>query len=109
MKYLKYLIIRDPPPEKEKKNDLGIYFKKLLKIEEILINQILDNLDNLLSFNEEEFDEQCQEWDLSNENIFKLNISLELIKQNNNKPLELDKNNVQEKKESISSKKDVKH
>ena len=97
LKYIKYLIIKDSPPKKEKKDDLFIYFKKVLNIEETKISQILDSLEDLLSFKEEEFDEKCEEWELSNENIFKLNIIIELI----NKPIEKDNN--QSTEETIKS------
>ena len=84
LKFIKYLLIRDPPPEKQKTDDLSNYLKKIFKKEEI-INQIIENLEDLLIFNEEEFEDQCSEWELSKNDIFILKIIVELMKQNNNK------------------------
>ena len=104
LKYIKYLIIKDPPPKIEEKKNLIIYFKKILNIEEENeINQMMESLDNLFLFNDEQFEEQCEEWELSIENILKLKISIEIIKQNSKNKLDFGKNNTKEIKNKIES------
>ena len=82
-KYIKYLMIRDPPP-KEINNKLKIYLKKVLKLEETTINGIYDDFENLLDIKEKDFDEKCEEnnWDFENkEDKYKLKMIIELFKQ----------------------------
>ena len=58
LKFLKYLLERDPPPEKEKRDDLSKYLKRIFKNEEN-VKQIIENLEDLLPINkEEDFEDQ---------------------------------------------------
>ena len=84
LKYIKYLIIRDPPPEIEKKNELDNYLNKIIENENN-INEIQENFKDLLNFNENDLNSQFQEWDLDNDNIFKLKLIIKYIKQNEDK------------------------
>ena len=79
-KYIKYLLIRDPPP-KEKNDELKIYLQKVLKLEESIINGIYDDFENLLDIKEKDFNEKCKEWDFEDEDKFKLKIIVELFRQ----------------------------
>ena len=95
LKYIKYLIIKDPPPKREKKDDLYSYLNKVFNEEEY-INDITKSIDDL--FNEKTFEELCDEWDLNEDDKFKLKIIIELIKQTCNKSLNIEIN-INEKKE----------
>ena len=106
LKFIKYLLLRDSPPKKDNINNLLNYFKKIFKNEEI-INQIIDSLEDLLSFNEEEFEEQCSNWEFSKNDIYKLKIIIELIKQNKNNPLE-EKSNIRSEENRIKVDNDTK-
>ena len=81
LKFLKYLLIRDPPPKEEKNR--AKYFRKVLSVDKSTINKIKEKFNNLLTFNEMNFEEQCEDWELPNEDIYKLKIIIELIKQEN--------------------------
>ena len=70
-KFLKYLLIRDPPPDKEPKEKFIKYLEKVFKNEEDL-NTIKDYYDDLFTDNISLSD---------NYETFKLKIILELIKQ----------------------------
>ena len=84
LRFIKYLLIRDPPPEKEKKDDLSEYFKKVFK-EEGYVKLIIESLEDLLTYNVDQLEEQCVDWEFSNNDILKLRIIVELMKQNKNK------------------------
>ena len=102
LKYIKYLIIRDPPPEIEKKNELDNYLNKIIENENN-INEIQENFKDLLNFNENDLNSQFQEWDLDNDNIFKLKLIIKYIKQNEDKlKKKEEKNNDQNKKKDKS-------
>ena len=93
LKYMKYLLIRDPPPKKENKKELSLYLFKVLKCDNTIINQIIDNFDDFISNNEEMFYIQCTEdYGFSNENIFKIKIIIHLIKTANLKFIEKENN-----------------
>jgi len=82
LKFIKYLLINDPPPEIDKKNELLNYFKKTLKLNESLIDNINNGIENLLLYNEEEIEQQFDEWQITNNyERFKIMIILKLIKQ----------------------------
>ena len=81
--FIKYLLIRDPPPEKEKIDDLSKYLKKVFKEEEF-VNSIIESLDDLLTYDVDQLEEICEEWEFSNIDILKLRIIIELMKKNNN-------------------------
>ena len=91
LKYIKYLIIRDPPPEIEKKKELDNYLNKIIKNENI--NEIQEVFQDLLNFNEKDFYTQFEEWDLDNDDIFKLKFIIKIIKQNQNKSQQKEENN----------------
>ena len=98
LKYIKYLIIKHPPPNKENKDDLKKYLNLLLSKKDN-IDDILDDFDDILSCNSTEFLSKCTEWELIQYDIYKLKIFVEFIKtnksNNNNlidKELDTDKN-----------------
>jgi len=84
VRFIKYLLIRDPPPEKEKIDDLSKYLKKYFK-EEDNMKLIIENLEDLLKYNPDQLEDQCLDWELSNNDFLKLKIIVELMKQNKNK------------------------
>ena len=93
LKYIKYLLIRDRPPKKENINDLSKYLVKTLLCEKPIIDQIIENIDGLISLSKEELFIQCQEeYKLTKIQIFILKIIIELIKRNNFKSLEKENN-----------------
>ncbi len=55
-KYIKYPLIRDLPPKK-RNDELKIYLKKILKLEESTINGIYDDFEYLLDIEEKDFNE----------------------------------------------------
>jgi len=111
LKYMIYLIIKDPPPELEKKNELDDYLNKVIRNEDN-INEIQENIKDLLNYDENKLKEKCDEWEIKKDNIFKLKIIIKIIKQNINKSLQKEKiNNVddteiikKEKNEDINKK-----
>ena len=114
LKFIKYLIIRDFPPGKDETNDLFNYIQRILKLEESLINKIIQNINDLLSYDEKDFEDICDEWKLSNEQKFKLKIILELIKQKNekrniSKNLNESNNNNEEKQNEKNNKNNEKY
>ena len=63
MKYLKYLIIKNPPPEIKKKNDLDNYLKTILTCEDNIkdvLDFCYDDDNNILELKEEDFEELCK-------------------------------------------------
>jgi len=84
VRFIKYLLIRDPPPEKGKIDDLSKYLKKVFKKEEY-VELIIKSLEDLLKYNPDEFEEQCLDWEFSNNDFLKIKIIVELMKQNKNK------------------------
>ena len=82
--FIKYILIRDPPPEREKIDDLSKYLKKVFKEEEF-VKSIIESLDDLLTYNVDQLEEICEEWEFSNIDILKLRIIIELMKKNKNK------------------------
>ena len=86
LKYIKYIFIKNQPPNKENANELFDYLKKYLKVDENIIKQINENIKDILAFNEQQFEEQCQELDLTEDDEqFKLKIIIELMKLNEEK------------------------
>ena len=83
LKYIKYLIIKHPPPDKENKDDLKKYLNELLTKKDI-IDDILDDFDDILSCNSTDFLTKCNEWELIQYDIYKLKILVEFIKTNKN-------------------------
>ena len=84
LKYIKYVFIKYQPPHKDKKDELYKYFQKFLKLEENIIEQIVENLIDFLSYQEQDFEEQCQELNILEEDEqYKLKLIIELIKSNN--------------------------
>ena len=85
LKYIKYVFIKYRPPLKDKKDELYKYFQKFLKLEENVVKQIIENLKDFLSFQEQDFDEQCQELNIVDQDEqYKLKLIIELIKSNDN-------------------------
>ena len=104
LKFLKYLLERDPPPEKEKTDDLSKYFKRIFKNEEN-VKQIIENLEDLLPINkEEDFEDQCSEWKFSDIDIIKLKVILELMKQNKSKLISENLLTTQNEKNKLNEK-----
>ena len=63
LKYLKYLIIKNPPPEIKKKNDLDNYLKTILTCEDNIkdvLDFCYDDDNNILELKEEDFEELCK-------------------------------------------------
>ena len=58
LKYIKYVFIKYPPPAKGNNDELYIYFQRYLKLEEDAIRQIIENLEDFLSFQDQDFEEQ---------------------------------------------------
>ena len=86
LKYIKYVFIKYQPPLKDKKDELYKYFQKFLKLEENIFEQIFENLKDFLSFQEQDFEDQCQELNILEEDEqYKLKLIIELIKSNGNK------------------------
>jgi len=84
LKYIKYVFIKYQPPHKDKKDELYKYFQKFLKLEENINGQIVENLNDFLSYQEQDFEEQCQELNIFEEDEqYKLKLIIELIKSNN--------------------------
>ena len=84
LKYIKYVFIKYQPPHKDKKDELYKYFQKFLKLEENIIGQIIENLNDFLSYQEQDFEEQCQELNILEEDEqYKLKLIIELIKSHN--------------------------
>ena len=102
LKYIKYLIIRDPPPEIEKKDELDNYLKKIIKNEDN-INEIQEMFKDLLNSDENELNEQFREWDLNDDDIFKLKIIIKLIKRNTNKSQQKKEENNANNKERANN------
>ena len=82
LKYIKYLFVKNKPPNQEKADELFKYLKKYLTIEDNIINQIIDNIKDILNYSDQRFEEQCQEWEIEDDEQFKLKLIIELIKQN---------------------------
>ena len=81
LKYIKYLFVKNKPPNQEKADELFKYLKKYLTIEDNIINQIIDNIKDILNYSDQRFEEQCQEWEIEDDEQFKLKLIIELIKQ----------------------------
>ena len=93
LKYLKYLIIKDPPPNINNKKELSNYLRKVLDCDKKTLNKIKDKFDSLLSVNEEELEEYCEDWNIENIfDIYKLKIIIELIKDNKNNVIQIESN-----------------
>lgn len=97
LKYIKYLIIRDSSPEIEKKNELDNYLNKIIENEN-KINEIQENFIDLLNFSENELNKLCEEWELNDDNIFKLKLIIKFIRQNKNKLKQKEEKNNDENK-----------
>ena len=82
LKYIKYLFVKNKPPNQEKDDELFKYLKKYLIIEDNIINQIINNNEDILNYSDQRFEEQCQEWEIEDDEQFKLKLIIELIKQN---------------------------
>jgi len=82
LKYIKYLFVKNKPPNQEKTDELFKYLKKYLIVEDNIINQIIDNIKDILNYSDQRFEEQCQEWEIEDDEQFKLKLIIELIKQN---------------------------
>ena len=65
LKYIKYIFIKNQPPNKEKTDELFNYLKKYLKVEQDINKQIAENIKDILVFTEQQFEEQCQEWEIT--------------------------------------------
>ena len=100
LKFIKYLILRDPPPEIEKKSELNDYLNKIIKNEDN-INDIQDTFKDLLEFNENEINQQCENWELDKDDIFKLKIIIKIIKQNINKSSQKEGSNNNAKNDKL--------
>ena len=93
LKFIKYLLIRDPPPEIDKKDELFIYLKKVLRLDVSIIERIL--IEELISSDEETLKDIFEDLNISNDyEIFKIKIIIELIKQNKTKNQENSVNNL---------------
>ena len=85
LKYIKYVFIKNQPPHKDQNDELNKYFQKYLKLEEKVIKQIIENLEDFLSFKEQDFEEQCQYINIIDQDEqYKLKLIIELIKSNDN-------------------------
>ena len=85
LKYIKYVFIKYPPPVKGNNDELYIYFQRYLKLEEDAIRQIIKNQEYFLSFQDQDFEEQCQELNIIDQDEqYKLKLIIELIKSNDN-------------------------
>ena len=93
LKFIKYLLIRDPPPEIDKKDELINYLKKILRVDISIIERI--SIEELISSDEEALKDIFEDLNISNDyEIFKIRIIIELIKQNKTKNRENSFNNL---------------
>ncbi len=83
LKYIKYLILKGPPLEIEKKDELDNYLKKIINNENI--KDIQEMFNDLLDYDENNLNKQFEEWELNIDNIFQLKIIIKIIKQKINK------------------------
>ena len=98
LKYIKYVFIKYPPPVKGNNDELYIYFQRYLKLEEDAIRQIIENLEHFLSFQDQDFEEQCQELNIIDQDEqYKLKLIIELIKSNANEHLPETSENIKPK------------
>ena len=98
LKYIKYVFIKYPPPVKGNNDELYIYFQRYLKLEEDAIRQIFENLEHFLSFQDQDFEEQCQELNIFDQDEqYKLKLIIELIKSNANEHLPEASENIKPK------------
>ena len=74
LKFVKYLLIRDPPPNIDKKEEFVQYLQKVLGDDSNSIEAIKDNLDDLLTID-------LKELELKKEDILKVRIVIEILKQ----------------------------
>ena len=74
LKFVKYLLIRDPPPNIDKKEEFVKYLQKVLGDDSNSIEAIKDNLDDLLTID-------LKELELNKEDILKVRIIIEILKQ----------------------------
>ena len=106
LKYIKYLIIRDMPPNKEETEDLYIYFQKVLDLKEEILIEIKENIDDLLYLNEKDLQQQCEEWKLGGYDEFKLKIIFEIIRQKKEEVEEKKDEKLEEKEEEKKKEKE---
>jgi hypothetical protein len=105
LKYIKYLIIKNPPPNKENKDQLKNYLKKILSKKEDNIEEdieedveenleeniegdeniedaIVNDIDNLLAIDNKALIKNCEEKGLEEYDLYKVIIIIEFIKKN---------------------------
>ena len=105
LKYIKYVFIKYPPPAKGNNDELYIYFQRYLKLEEDAIRQIIENLEDFLSFQDQDFEEQCQELNIIDQDEkYKLKLIIELIKSNDNQNHKTTNEHLHETSENIKPK-----
>ena len=105
LKYIKYVFIKYPPPVKGNNDELYIYFQRYLKLEEDAIRQIIENLEDFLSFQDQDFEEQCQELNIIDQDEqYKLKLIIELIKSNDIKNHKTTNEHLPETSENIKPK-----
>lgn len=105
LKYIKYVFIKYPPPVKGNNSELYIYFQRYLKLEEDAIRQIIENLEHFLSFQDQDFEEQCQELNIIDQDEqYKLKLIIELIKSNDIKNHKTTNEHLPETSENIKPK-----
>jgi hypothetical protein len=97
LKYIKYLIIRDPPPDIEKNNELEQYLNKIIENKNN-ISEIQKKFKDLLEYEESDLNEQFEEWELNDDDIFKLKIIIK-FKQNSYKSQQKKEINTDNNKE----------
>ena len=80
LKYIKYVLLKNKPPNPDQVNELLKYLKKFLKADEDIINQVIQNIKELLDYTEQQIEDQCQEWEIEEDEQIKLKIIIELMK-----------------------------
>ena len=79
LKYMKYLFFIDPPPSVDKKEELSAYLKKILKLENDIIEQI--NIKQLSELKEKSLDKSLGKLKITDIiELFKIKMILEIIK-----------------------------
>ena len=83
LKFIKYTFIKNQPPDKENSDQLLLYLKNYLKLEHDIIKQITDNIKDLLTLEDKDFEDQCIEWNIiDDDEQFKLKLIIEIMKSN---------------------------
>ena len=78
LKYIKYIIMKNPP-NKENKNELKQYLQKIL-LSKVCLDDIVEDFDELLNLNDNDFKNKCSDYELEEYDIFFLILIIEFIK-----------------------------